>query len=194
MGSTIGSFGVKKPFLCNGANLCYSKDIFKKLQGFDKNSEIASGDDIFLLEKMVKNYPNKTLFLKNNDVVIETNAENSLKLFFNQQIRWASKSTAYKNSFSKFIGGTVFLMNLSLLILLFSTFISPIYLKWFSLFFISKTIVDFILINKTATFLKTNKPFKYFLLISFIYPFFIVIIASFSLFKNYTWKGRTFKK
>lgn len=51
MGSTIGGFGINKPFLCNGANLAYSKDFFNELNGFEGNTNIASGDDIFLLEK-----------------------------------------------------------------------------------------------------------------------------------------------
>jgi len=42
IGSTIGSFGIKKPFLCNGANLCYNKQAFKELKGFEGNSNMAS--------------------------------------------------------------------------------------------------------------------------------------------------------
>src|SRR5690554_2998749 len=49
---TIGSFGLKNPLLCNGANLAYKKDAFFKVNGFSGNENIASGDDIFLLEKM----------------------------------------------------------------------------------------------------------------------------------------------
>ena len=37
--------------LCNGANLAYKKSIFRELNGFEGNSHISSGDDIFLMEK-----------------------------------------------------------------------------------------------------------------------------------------------
>ena len=56
-GATIGGFGLKKPFLCNGANLAYRKDTFIEVNGFNGNGNIASGDDIFLLEKITKLYP-----------------------------------------------------------------------------------------------------------------------------------------
>ena len=54
--ATIGAFGIKKPFLCNGANFAYKKDIFNQLNGFVGNTDIASGDDIFLLEKINKKF------------------------------------------------------------------------------------------------------------------------------------------
>ncbi|HMB99993.1 MAG TPA: glycosyltransferase, partial [Flavobacteriaceae bacterium] len=34
-GSTIGGFGIGKPFLCNGANLAYTKKLFFDLDGFN---------------------------------------------------------------------------------------------------------------------------------------------------------------
>jgi hypothetical protein len=50
-GATIGSFGIGKGFMCNGANLAYKKSLFQELNGFQGNDTIASGDDVFLLQK-----------------------------------------------------------------------------------------------------------------------------------------------
>ncbi|MDH3381695.1 MAG: glycosyltransferase, partial [Flavobacteriaceae bacterium] len=74
-GATIGGFGIKKPFLCNGANFAYQKEAFIEVKGFDGNTSIASGDDIFLLEKMVNQYPGQVQFLKCEDVIVITNSE-----------------------------------------------------------------------------------------------------------------------
>lgn len=52
-GATIGSFGLKKPFMCNGANFAYTKNLFQEINGFVGNNEIASGDDVFLLQKAI---------------------------------------------------------------------------------------------------------------------------------------------
>ena len=57
-GVTIGGFGIHKPFLCNGANLAYTQKLFEAVNGFDGNAQIGSGDDIFLLEKALKDNPN----------------------------------------------------------------------------------------------------------------------------------------
>jgi cellulose synthase/poly-beta-1,6-N-acetylglucosamine synthase-like glycosyltransferase len=194
MGSTIGGFGIDKPFMCNGANLCYNKAAFLELNGFENNTNIASGDDIFLMEKMLKAYPKKVIFLKSDKNIVETNTENTWKLFINQQIRWASKSASYKSFFAKYVGIVVFSENLLLLILGISAFLFPEFWIYVVLVFTTKIIVDFILIAQTSVFLKSTKSLKYFLPVSLLYPFFIVFIGCLSVVKNYDWKGRSFKK
>lgn len=194
IGSTIGGFGIKQPIMCNGANLCYHKDSFIEVSGFEGNSQIASGDDIFLLEKMSVAFPNKISYLKCKESIIHTNSENNLNSFFNQQIRWASKYTAYNSKFAKFVGATVFTMNLILIILLILTIINPNLWCFFTAIFIQKFVVDYILISKTSLFLNNSKKNKYYPLISLLYPFFIIIIGITAQFKSYKWKGRDFKK
>ncbi|HSQ47190.1 MAG TPA: glycosyltransferase [Lutibacter sp.] len=194
MGSTMGGFGIDKPFMCNGANLCYRKATFLELNGFENNSNIASGDDIFLMEKMLKAYPKKVKFLKSAEAILETKTENSWKLFINQQIRWASKSASYTSLFAKFVGIVVFLENLLLLVLGISALLFPQFWIYVTLVFLAKLIVDFIIINQTALFLKSTKSLKYYLPVSVLYPFFIVFTGCLSTFKNYDWKGRSFKK
>lgn len=194
IGSSIGSFGLKKPFMCNGANLCYKKDAFIEVKGFEGNSKIASGDDVFLLEKMSATFPDKTLYLKSTEAIVQTNSEYSLTSFFNQQIRWASKASAYKSNFSKFVGLTVFIMNLTLIVLLILTILNTLFWKYLLAIFIQKLVIDFILILKTAIFLNNKRSLKYYIITSFLYPFFIVFTGFLSLFKSYEWKGRNFKK
>lgn len=194
MGSTMGGFGIDKPFMCNGANLCYQKDAFFEVNGFVDNTSIASGDDIFLMEKMLKAYPKKVKFLKSTEAIVETKTENTSKLFINQQIRWASKSASYTSLFAKFVGIVVFFENLLVLILGISAFLFPEFWIYVVLVFTTKIIVDFILIAQTAQFLKSTKSLKYYLLVSLFYPFFIVFTGCLSTFKNYEWKGRSFKK
>lgn len=194
MGSTIGGFGIGNPFMCNGANLCYRKAAFFEINGFEENDTIASGDDIFLMEKMFKTYPKKVKFLKSNENIVETNAENTWKLFINQQIRWASKSASYKSLFAKFVGIVVFLENLLVLTLGFSTLVFPKFWLTFMIVFTIKIVIDLMLIAETSVFLKNTKSLKYYLPISLLYPFFIVITGCLSAFKNYEWKGRSYKK
>ena len=194
VGSTIGSFGLKKPFMCNGANLCYKKETFFTVNGFEGNSKIASGDDVFLLEKINTAFPNKACYLKSNEAIVQTNSETNLKSFFNQQIRWASKSTAYKSDFSKFVGLTILGMNLMLIALLFLVIINPLFWKYLLIICIQKLFFDFLLIFKTSLFLKNTHSLKYTIFISILYPFFIVYIGVLSLFKSYNWKGRNFSK
>ena len=194
VGSTIGAFGIQKPFLCNGANLCYKKNIFYQLGGFQTNQTIASGDDIFLLEKFVEQFPKKTHFLKSLDALVETKTEKTWKSFINQQLRWASKSADYTNNFTKFVGLLVFFENLLVSTALFLVLLQTISLENFALIFLLKFTVDLLLIFKSGIFLKNTQSLKFYPFISLTYPFFIVYIALLSKIKKFSWKGRTFKK
>lgn len=193
-GVTIGSFGWKKPVLCNGANLCYNKSLFNKLGGFSGNENIVSGDDIFLMEKFLGHQPEKVQFLKQNACTVKTLPMKNLKALFNQRIRWAAKTTAIKNMLSKSIGLLVFLTNLTLIILVFSAIFGGIQIIYLYSFFLIKLIIDTVFLIKVNHFFK--KPFSvgWFVLSSICYPFYTVVVVILSLFGSHNWKERKFRK
>ena len=192
--STIGSFGIRTPFLCNGANLCYQKQAFIKVNGFEGNEHIASGDDIFLLEKIVKQYPNEVRFLKSNEVLVKTQPQPTFKGLLSQRIRWAAKTTAYTNNFAKFVGFTVLLMNLMVIMTLLLTIFNLF--EWEFLFAIItiKLLLDFILLNKVFRFFKQKLLLQYYFIGSLFYPIFSMFVAIASFQTTYIWKDRVFKK
>ena len=64
------------PTMCNGANLAYRKTTFVEVNGFDGNAHIASGDDEFLMRKVVKKFGAKSLkFLRDFNAVVTTNPQ-----------------------------------------------------------------------------------------------------------------------
>jgi len=194
-GATIGSFGIEKPFMCNGANFAYTKKLFKTVNGFDGNDKMGSGDDVFLLQKAVGNKNigiEKIHYLKSDEFLVLTNPLDSWKSVFNQRIRWASKASSYESSFGKIAALIVFAGNLaivlSFILMLFSFFS---FWNWYLLFAI-KIGIDFLILFQTGKFLKP-KSVKFFLLINLFYPFFSTSVALCSLFGKYEWKGRTFQ-
>ena len=193
-GATIGGFGIKKPFLCNGANFAYTKTLFKSINGFEGNTNIASGDDIFLLEKAAKQQPKMLHYLKCKHAIVKTNAQPNTLSLIAQRLRWASKTSAYSNLFGKLTGLIVLLQN-TLVIVLLGLSISGLFsVKTFLYVLIIKANIDFYLIYKTALFFNQKAVLKSYLFAFFIYPFFSVYIAILSLFSTYKWKGREFKK
>ncbi|WP_100613361.1 glycosyltransferase family 2 protein [Confluentibacter citreus] len=193
-GATIGGFGINKPFLCNGANFGYQKSIFKKLNGFEGNTNIASGDDIFLLEKIVKLYPKESHYLKCHDAIVTTKPQESWQELLMQRIRWAAKTSAYSNGFGKLTGLIVLLMNTLVVTALLFTLFNMVHVKIFLYILVIKLYLDFLLIYKTASFFNQKRVLRSYLLGFLVYPFFSVFIAFLSVFNGYTWKGRTFKK
>lgn len=193
-GATIGGFGIKKPLLCNGANFCYTKDVFKAVNGFEGNENTASGDDIFLLEKVLKKYPEEVNYLKSKEAIVHSKPQKSFKELMQQRIRWAAKTSRYKNRFSQFVALFVLLMN-GLLIILFLLSIFN-YFQWHNtlLIFLLKFFIDFFLISKTASFFNQKKALASYFLSSFVYPFFSMFVVMASLTFGYQWKGRHFKQ
>lgn len=194
IGATIGGFGIDKPFMCNGANLGYTKAFFNQVNGFSGNTTIASGDDMFLLEKALKHNKYKVKFLKSEGACVLTKSAADFKSVLQQRIRWASKTTHFKNSFGKIAGLIIFLMNFLLLILLVMNFLNFITVKILLAVFILKFYLDFWLISKVAIFFKSKKTLYAYFISSFSYPFFSVLVVINSTFSSYEWKGRHFKK
>ena len=190
-GATIGSFGIRKPFMCNGANFGYTKKLFQEMNGFEGNSGIASGDDVFLLQKANKRFPEKVHYLKSDANIVLTKPLDNFKSLFYQRVRWASKTASYESNFGKILALVVFAGNLAIVISFFLTLFSLFsFWNWYLLFAI-KIFIDFTILYQTGKFLKP-KSVKFFLISNLFYPFFSVSVAVFSLFGKYEWKGRRF--
>ena len=192
-GATIGGFGIDLPFMCNGANFCYEKKAFQKVNGFEGNENIASGDDIFLLEKFKKE-GFKIAFLKSKNAIVKTQPQPDWKSFFAQRIRWAAKTSAYNNFFGKLTGLLILTMNLMLAVIFLGVLTGKITSSLLLVPFLLKFNIDFILIYHSARFFEREKVLKNYFWCSFIYPFLTSYIAVLSLFSGYNWKGRRFKK
>ena len=193
-GSTIGGFGIKKPFLCNGANLAYHKSLFKAIHGFKGNDSIASGDDIFILEKALKYSPNSIKYLKTPHAIVTTSVQANFTSLKAQRVRWASKTTKYNNWFGKLSGFIVLLMNATLICALTLSLINIISFTFLAYIYVIKFSLDFLLLFKTARFFKQEQVLFSYILSSLIYPFFSVYIAFIAVFSGYKWKGRSYIK
>jgi cellulose synthase/poly-beta-1,6-N-acetylglucosamine synthase-like glycosyltransferase len=94
-GITAAVVNKKQMTMCNGANMAYERAAFYEVGGFAGIDNIASGDDMLLMHKIYKQYPDRVLFLKSKNAIVKTAPVNTIKQFFNQRIRWASKAEKY---------------------------------------------------------------------------------------------------
>ena len=190
-GATIGSFGLKKGFMCNGANFAYTKSFFQELNGFEGNDAISSGDDVFLLQKAIAKFPEKVHYLKSENNIVITKPLDYWKSLFYQRVRWASKTGSYQSGFGKGLGLVVFGGNLAWMLGVGCWILGVIMFQNVILLSLLKFIIDAVLIFKANHFLTKNKT-HYLILGSLFYPFFSVIVALYSLLGKYEWKGRRF--
>jgi len=192
-GATIGSFGLQKAFMCNGANFAYRKTLFETLHGFEGNDKIASGDDVFLLQKAANLFQDKVHYLKAKEAIVTTKPTQNWKSLFHQRVRWAAKTSSYQSNFGKALGLIVFFGNLNFIIGLF--FFGFALLNWQLLvfFIVLKFAIDCGLLFITNEFL-TKSNIRSLFLSSLLYPFFSTTVALYSLFGSYEWKDRRFGK
>ncbi len=210
MGVTTGSFGINKPFLCNGANLAFEKKTFEKLGGYASHQQFASGDDHFLLEAVSMLSRERVRYLKARDVIVSTQSQSSWQGFISQRVRWASKATGYTYWFSKFTGLLVLLTNflsagvLSFLLLLFLNIIIGVPESFafakaeivITLVFCLalKGILDLILIAKEARFYGKTQYLTWYPIVMILYPFVSTFIALRALKGGFNWKGRSYTR
>ncbi|WP_341221144.1 glycosyltransferase family 2 protein [Polaribacter atrinae] len=189
-GTTIGGFGIDFPFLCNGANFAYKKENFLKLNGFEGNNNIASGDDVFLFEKFINADKKSVFYLKSKEAIVTTFPVKTWRGLINQRTRWAAKTGNFGSLNVKLIGLLVLLTNFVVVYYLLNGNLEMLLFP-----FMLKIIIDLFLFLPTIEFFKQQKGFyKWYLFASLLYPFFSLFVIFKSLFFKYNWKGRRFKK
>lgn len=189
-GITGASVYKKVHAMCNGANLAYERRLFYEVGGFAGIDHIASGDDMLLMHKIAKRFPDKIYYLKSVDATVSTKPMPDWRTFFNQRIRWASKATHYNDKRIFWVLLLVYLFNLSFLALITAGFIDPFYWLFFAVFWIAKTIVEWPFMYAVARFFSRKSLLKYFFFAQPIHIFYTIISGLLGQMGTYEWKGR----
>ena len=182
-----GSAFYKKPFLCSGANLIFTRRMFEQTGSFQTHMQIASGDDILFMEE-VKKQKGKICFLKSKEAIVSTYPSYSLPSLMNQKIRWVSKFSINKNPLNFFLALISLLVNISVLFCLFSGYLMPQNALFGLIFTVIKLLIDILLLFLASGFIKNRGLAWYVLPIGFIYPVYSLILAVSTLFVKPKWK------
>jgi peptide/nickel transport system permease protein len=193
-GITAAAVGSGSHTLCNGANLCYSKEAFESVGKFSGIDHLPSGDDMLLMHKMKKSYPEKIGYLYAQDTVVTTAPSATLDLFIQQRIRWSSKALGYQDKIIFWILLLVYLVNFSLLVYLPVNLIETGNINNWLVFIGCKTLVEIPFMYAAAKFFKQQKLLWWFLLMQPFHILYTVVAGWFGTFGSYKWKGRTVTK
>jgi len=186
--SGAGAAGAGHPFLCNGANLAYRKDAFLQVNGFGGNEKYLSGDDVFLLHKMKKEFGRKSVvFCKNESAHVKTYPAPGLKKFISQRIRWASKSKGYKDALSIITSIIVFSYSLTVLSSFLAGFFNPVFFLAFGGLLMLKMLTDLPLMIGITRFAGQKKLMTWYIPFQVVYPVYIVVAGLGSFFGRKKW-------
>ena len=176
-GITAGSASNAVPILCNGANLAFTRDSYLKNKG-NLHKELASGDDIFLLQSLKKDRKNYIAWMESIEAAVYTAPAENLLAFIKQRARWISKAGSYDDSTASATAIVTFVTISTQLFLFAGAFYSQELLLVFTVFFFLKSIPDFLVIANRTRFIGKMKLLWYFLPSQLIYPFYVLIVST----------------
>ncbi len=166
-------------YLGSGANLAYEKSVFLETDPYDNNQHIASGDDLFLIQKVKEKYSGKIYPLKAIEATVQTIGVTSVRSFFSQRLRWAGK---LKNSSSfnmLLVSSFIWLFRIGLLTFTLITLVLEEYIYFYSglgLLFIH-FLLDLILIHQSSSFFKRGYILKWILPIEVMYTMYFFVLG-----------------
>ncbi|MEM7103174.1 MAG: glycosyltransferase [Bacteroidota bacterium] len=197
MGVTGAGIETQSIHMANGANLAFEKQAFEAIDGYGGIDQIASGDDMMLMQKMAKAFPGKIGFVNDPQGATYTKPEPSLTTFFRQRIRWATKTGSYNDQKITYTWAMVWMYCLCIL----SGFVLSLIFGWPAFFIfmftlITKSWFDYQFLGRTARFFQRRDLVKplIFLPSIFLEIIYVVVIGLLGLvIKEYEWKGRKVK-
>lgn len=192
----ITGAAVSKRFhsMCNGANLAYERKVFYEVEGFKGIDALPSGDDMLLMHKIYRQYPDGVFFLKSPQAIVSTRPVDSWSAFFHQRVRWASKADSYDDKRIFWVLLLVYIIN--------AVFIAmPIAACWNSWWLwllvvglVAKTMIEYPFVRSVAVFFGQQSLMVYFPMLQPLHILYTIVVGWLGKFGSYRWKGRKISK
>jgi len=187
---TAAWFALRKPVSCNGANLFFLRKAYLENQNVAGDSNLASGDDIFLLQSLENQGKFKTGYANHPDLIATVEAEANWMNFLRQRIRWISKSSAYSMRYVQILLVSIYLFNLCLLLAAFALFFDSSDAVLLLSAYILKIVVEAIFIWPVLQLFNQQRAMLWFVPVQPIHILYTVFIGVFGIFIPVQWKGR----
>lgn len=180
------------PFLCNGANLAFTKEVFENLNGFKGVDHMESGDDIWFMHKVNCRYPFELSFAKAKGMMVKTLPQPTLKDFVNQRKRWTAKNSSYTNWRQLFTLAMDYLFYVAILVNLLVFLIGITDGKLLLFMLGTKALVELAFYGALNRFYPEKNWLLTYLYTFPIQIFYVVLIYPLSQLTRFEWKNRRF--
>lgn len=176
------------PISISGANLLFNSNFVDYENQLKSHQHLASGDDYFLLKVFRNN--NVPINISNSyELSVETCAPNSFKSYFDQRVRWLSKSKFQVDWMDVLIGVFISIYFIGGFVAL---ILSACLAEWtlFISVFILRFLIDSLVYLNYAQGLRATQNVFILPFFQLIYPLLFITVAILSLFYKPKWKGR----
>lgn len=189
--SGAGAIGAHFPVMCNGANLGFSAEAWRSLNSDAMKPTIASGDDVFLMLAMKKEFGAKRIaFVKDVRAMVYAEAASTPVAFIRQRLRWVSKSHSYRDFFLVLTSISVFLMNAGIIVLALAGVFTEEYLYLSLGLMLLKMVIDFPLLFSFSQFAGKRHYAWFFPIAQPLVALFTTFTAIAGNMVKVSWKGR----
>jgi cellulose synthase/poly-beta-1,6-N-acetylglucosamine synthase-like glycosyltransferase len=188
--STAAAIGLGHPILCNGANLAFRKNAFVEVGGYEGNLDIPSGDDEFLLHKIMKHYRKGVVYLNAPEGVVTSTTVKSLGDFIRQRVRWASKWKYNTDPISKWLAVFIAAAHFSFFALVILFVMDP---GMTFTFLLIKVILEAVLLMAMTRFYGVPFDGLAFAAWQLLYTPYVLLVGAWAQGDRYRWKDRNFK-
>ena len=190
-----GLIGTGNPIICNAANIAYRKKIFDEVGGFTYQMSLSSGDDELLMQKIHRDTDYHIKFALDKNAIVSTEANPTLKDFYHQRKRWASKGLFYGDHLLLLKLVLIFLFYLSLIVQPILGFvISAKFFLTLIISFLFKITVEYLVLKKGTSLLFDSNILKPFLITEILQVPYILVSGFMGMFGNLVWKDRKIKR
>lgn len=174
-GITAGTVIAGNGTMCNGANLAFTKTVYKE-NAENLHDEIQSGDDVFLLHS-VKKSKGAIIWLESPDAIVKTNESTTFKSFSLQRNRWISKGRSYTDRFTVLLAIVTFVTILTQVSLLIASIFNIHFFRVFIAVYIIKGIADYLIISNTAKRYNSMKTLDWLIPVQILYPLYVIWVV-----------------
>ncbi len=174
------------PLFASASNMLFRREHYLKLDPFSSNWDLASGDDVFLLQSFVK-AGLKVDTTWSSKALVQSAAPETLKAMLKQKIRWASKNPSVASLQYQFVAFAVLLFNLCLVISLVMSLLGVIP-KIILVIWGIKLVIDYPILHRISNLYSKNWSMLDFSLSFLLYPFYVTFIGFLSFFYKPKWK------
>ncbi len=185
-------FAVGNSFTCSAANMAYRKSSFFAVGGYDGNLAMPSGDDEFLLKKIVEKFGKASVrYLPKENLLMLTKPSQHLSELVNQRVRWASKWHVHQSWSHAIAAVLAFSWQATFLLLIGMAFFRDTGLFALTFLIGMKFLSEHVFLGRILNDFKIHVKKTDMFLTSLIHPLFVILVAFGTIAGKYTWKGRS---
>lgn len=189
-GITASTVGLRLGIMCNGANLAFSRKVFNETNGYDGVDHLISGDDYLLQYKILEQYPLGVRYLKSKDVIVNTLPQDTWRGFWQQRIRWASKTGKYKDVKTTLILLLIYFFNCTIFCVGVLSLFQSQFFNLFITLFLVKTLVELFFLFPVAKFFNDTKQLIFFPFLQPLHIVYIIVAGFLSRIGKFEWRQR----